>query len=161
MRQVARGGGLGRLAGEAGGAGLLGAGSSGGRERTGDGKVRLRGGQDGDSKAASPGLEAKGRSTGRGLAKAAVVRMDSGSWARTGERRRACAGEEAGGEAARGGGVSASSVEKDTVLRRFLRGGRSKIGEEGRGGGGFAGHSGGVAVSFTSASTSVFTEGNE
>lgn len=152
MRQTGTGGVLGEslprleeflavgVCGDGGVPGLL-LGSSGRRERTGGGTVRTAEGEAGEVRALlSLGREANGRSIGVGLEAtggAAAVGVLPGEVAvgmsevcETGVGD----GDEEGAEDDRMGGLtSLSSTEKETVLRRFLSGGRRRIGEEGRG----------------------------
>lgn len=99
----------------------------------------------------SPGLEAKGSSWMPCVDRAdCVVAGESGS--RPGERRgdspATCDGDGDGdsGAVCSCALLSFSSVEKETVFRRFLRGGTRTIGDEGRGYGGDGGRLEGAVV---------------
>lgn len=131
-------------------------GSSGRRERTGGGTVRMVEGEAGEVRALlSIGREANGRSIGAGLEAAAGAAPVG---VLTGEEEVgisvACetgVGDREGAEGDRMEGLtSLSSIEKETVLRRFLSGGRRRMGEEERG----YGEDGGTAVAFFSSSGS-------
>lgn len=122
-------------------------GSSGRSERTGGGTVRTEVGE-AEEGVALVGRDAKGRSMGAGLEGVVGARAEaddetscSGGCDLTGESRRDGEAAEEGDGGAAGtwmeGLDSLSSVEKDTVLRRFFRGGR--MGEDGRGQGGDGG----------------------
>lgn len=161
MRQTGTGGVLGEslprleeflavgVCGDGVGPGLL-LGSSGRRERTGGGTVRTAEGEAGEVRALlSLGREANGRSIGAGLEEAGgtpVVGVLPGE-VEVGTSE-AC--ETGVGDDSMGGLTSLSSIEKETVLRRFLSGGRRRIGEEGRG----YGEDGGIAVGVFSSSGS-------
>lgn len=159
MRQTGTGGVLGEslprleeflavgVCGDGGRPGLF-LGSSGRRERTGGGTVRTVEGEAGEVRALlSLGREANGRSIGAGLEEAAGA---AAVGVLTGEEEvgisEACETGVGDGEGAEGdrieGLTSLSSIEKETVLRRFLSGGRRRMGEEGRG----YGEDGGTAV---------------
>lgn len=167
MRQTGTGGVLGEslprleeflavgVCGDGGGTGLL-LGSSGRRERTGGGTVRTAEGEAGEVRALlSLGREANGRSIGAGLeaagGAAAVGVLPGEVEVGTSEACETGVGDGEGAEDDRTGGLtSLSSIEKETVLRRFLSGGRRRIGEEGRG----YGEDGGTAVGVFSSSES-------
>ncbi len=167
MRQTGAGGVLGEslprleeflvlgVCGDGGRPGLF-LGSSGRRERTGGGTVRMAEGEAGEFRALlSLGREANGRSIGAGL-EAAVGAAAVGVLKREEEIGISVAcetgvGDREGAEGDRTEGLnSLSSIEKETVLRRFLSGGRRRMGEGGRG----HGEDGGTAVAVLSSSGS-------
>lgn len=103
----------------------------------------------------SLGRDANGRSIGTGLevaaGTAAVGVLPGEAEVGTSEACETGVGDGGGAEDDRTEGLaSLSSIEKETVLRRFLSGGRRRMGEEGRG----YGEDGGTAVGVFSSSGS-------